>query len=436
MKLLHKMSKRLNYITAMLLTVCGFAAQAQVTTSSPYSRYGLGTMNGSLLPQLRAMGGVSTAVSKVSGFNYINMQNPASYSGISLTTLDMGMSANITNLSRANDTENNFNATFSHLVFAVPVTKKSALSFGLVPYSNLGYQLKNTVKIDTVSVDQIYKGEGGLSKAYLGYGYKFGDHLSIGANVEYLFGNLETSRSTEYNTAGAVNARLQDKNSVGGLNYSYGVQYNFNVTPNTNVTLGYSGSSASKINSSLSSYITNYTITSAGSEGTAMDTLYSVEKGKSNLKLPLTHNFGVAIQKNDKWMVAADFRMSNWAKMSINDVNQGLQDSYGASIGAQITPDIASYNNYFKRVDYRFGFSYDKTNIRISNQDIKQMGVSFGFGFPLPSAQGGASFYKINFTTELGQRGTLTNNLVKEKFINFHLGFTLNDTWFRRYRVD
>jgi hypothetical protein len=436
MKLLHKMFKRINYITAILLTVCGFVAKAQVTTSSPYSRYGLGNVNGSLLPQLRAMGGVSTAVSKVSGFNYINMQNPASYSSISLTTLDMGMSANLTSLSRGSSSENNFNATFSHLVFAVPVTKKSALSFGLIPYSNLGYQLKNTVKVDTMSVDQIYKGEGGLSKAYLGYGYKFGDHFSIGANVEYLFGNLETSRSTEYNQPGSFNARLQDKNSIGGLSYSYGLQYNFNVSPKTSVTLGYSGSSASKINSSLSTYITNYVITSAGSEGTAMDTLFSVEKEKSNLKLPLTHNFGIAIQKNDKWMVAADFRMSNWAKLSINNVNQGLQDSYGASIGAQITPDITSYNNYFKRVDYRFGFNYDKTNIQINNQDIKQMGVSLGFGFPLPSAQGGSSFYKINFTTELGQRGTLNNNLVKEKFINFHLGFTLNDTWFRRYRVD
>ena len=113
-----------------------------------------------------------------------------------------------------------------------------------------------------------------------------------------------------------------------------------------------------------------------------------------------------------------------------------MQDSWGASLGGQWTPDAFSYNSYLKRIDYRIGFNYDKTYIKIGNQDIKQMGASLGFGFPLPTANGGTAFYKINFTTELGQRGTLNNNLVKEQYINFHLGFTLNDTWFRKYRVD
>ena len=156
------------------------SVQAQVTTSSPYSRYGFGNVKGSLLPQLRAMGGISTAVNKVNGFNYINMQNPASYSGINLTTIDLGMSASLSSLSRNNSSESNFNATFSHLAFAVPVSRKSAISFGVLPYSDLGYSYKNTVKIDTMSVDQLYQGEGGLSKAYLGYGRRFGDHLKIG----------------------------------------------------------------------------------------------------------------------------------------------------------------------------------------------------------------------------------------------------------------
>ncbi|MGM9476238.1 OmpP1/FadL family transporter [Pedobacter sp. GSP4] len=437
MKLLQiKMYKRINYIAAILVLVCGVSVQAQVTTSSPYSRYGLGNIKGSLLPQLRAMGGISTAVNKVTGFNYINMQNPASYAGISLTTIDIGMSAGLNNLTRNNLSETSFNSTFSHLAFAAPVTRRSALSFGILPYSDLGYSYRNTVKIDTTSVDQLYEGEGGLSKAYLGYGYRFGDHLRIGGNLEYIFGNLQTTRSTEYNLAGAYNAKLQNKNSVGGLNYSYGIQYDFNVGKKTLVTIGYSGSTSGKINSTQSAYSTIYLRDANGNEQTAADTLSVIDKGKSNLTLPLTHNFGISIQQNDKWLIGADFRMSKWSATSINNVNQGLQDSWGASLGGQWTPDAFSYNSYMKRVDYRLGFNYDKTYIQINNQDIKQMGASLGFGFPLPTANAGTAFYKINFTTEVGQRGTLNNNLVKEKFINFHLGFTLNDTWFRKYRVD
>ena len=436
MKLLQiKMYKRINYITAILVLVYGFSVQAQVTTSSPYSRYGFGNVKGSLLPQLRAMGGISTAVNKVNGFNYINMQNPASYSGINLTTIDLGMSASLSSLSRNNSSESNFNATFSHLAFAVPVSRKSAISFGVLPYSDLGYSYKNTVKIDTMSVDQLYQGEGGLSKAYLGYGRRFGDHLSIGGNVEYIFGNLISTRATEYTDAGAINSKLQNKNSVGGFNYSYGIQYNFNIAPKTMVTLGYSGSSSGKVNSNQSYFATIYNKDANGNENTALDTLSAVVSAKSSIKLPMSHNFGISIQQTDKWLIGADVRTSKWSDVSINNVNQGLQNSYGASIGGQFTPDITSYNSYFKRVDYRLGFNYDKTYIKIGNQDIKQMGASLGFGFPLPSSNG-LSFYKINFTTEVGQRGTLNNNLVKEKFINFHLGFTLNDTWFRKYRVD
>lgn len=430
------MYRRINYIAAILVLVCGLGAQAQVTTSSPYSRFGLGNIKGSLLPQFRAMGGISTAVNSVTGFNNINMQNPASYSAVTLTTIDVGMSAGLTSLSRNNLTETSFNSTFSHLAFAVPVSRRSALSFGILPYSDLGYTYRNTVKIDTTNVDQLYEGEGGLSKAYIGYGYRIGDHLRIGANAEYIFGNLLTTRATEYASAGAINAKLQNKNSVGGLNYSYGIQYDFNVGKKTSMTLGYSGSNSGKLNSTQTFYATQYSRDANGNENTALDTLSSVDNGKSNLTLPLTHNFGISIKQSDKWLIGADFRMSKWAATSINNINSGLQDSWGASLGGQWTPDATSYNSYMKRVDYRLGFSYDKTYIQINNQDIKQMGASLGFGFPLPSANAGSAFYKINFTTEVGQRGTLNNNLVKEQYINFHLGFTLNDTWFRKYRVD
>ncbi|MDQ1141106.1 hypothetical protein [Pedobacter agri] len=437
MKLLQiKMYRRINYIAAILVLVCGLGAQAQVTTSSPYSRFGLGNIKGSLLPQFRAMGGISTAVNSVTGFNNINMQNPASYSAVTLTTIDVGMSAGLTSLSRNNLTETSFNSTFSHLAFAVPVSRRSALSFGILPYSDLGYTYRNTVKIDTTNVDQLYEGEGGLSKAYIGYGYRIGDHLRIGANAEYIFGNLLTTRATEYASAGAINAKLQNKNSVGGLNYSYGIQYDFNIGKKTSMTLGYSGSNSGKLNSTQTFYATQYSRDANGNENTALDTLSSVDNGRSNLTLPLTHNFGISIKQSDKWLIGADFRMSKWAATSINNINSGLQDSWGASLGGQWTPDATSYNSYMKRVDYRLGFSYDKTYIQINNQDIKQMGASLGFGFPLPSANAGSAFYKINFTTEVGQRGTLNNNLVKEQYINFHLGFTLNDTWFRKYRVD
>ncbi|RZL49672.1 MAG: hypothetical protein EOP00_06635 [Pedobacter sp.] len=436
------MYKRLKYTFAICLLLTSMIANAQVTIQSPYSKFGVGNLKTSVLPQLRAMGGISTAVYKPNFFNNINVQNPASYAGINTTTLDMGLTGVITELKNSAQTEDSFNASLSHAVFAFPVTTKSALSFGILPYSQLGYDFKNTVQVgtntsNTKTVDYKYTGEGGLTKAYLGYGIQFGDHFRIGGNVEYLFGNLLENRSTEYvNEPGAINSRMQVKNSVGGVAFSYGAQYDIRVGNKTSLVFGYSGSSSSKLNSEKSQVVTQYFNDANGDEQDAFDTLQLVQNAPTNLKLPLIHNFGISLQKDNRWLIGADYRMGKWSDLTIDNVNQGLQDTYGFSVGGQFTPDFTSINGYFKRVDYRLGFSYDKSYIQMSNQDIKQTAITFGLGLPLSSFSRG-TIYKLNLTTELGKRGTMDNGLLQEKYINIHLGFTLNDSsWFRRFKFD
>ncbi len=439
MKLLHlNMYKRINYIVAVIILFASVSVKAQVTSQSPYSRYGLGNVKGLLLPQFRAMGGISTAIYKPNNYySNINMQNPASYAGISLTTVDIGMSGGFKQLKKDNLTEGSFNSTLSHIALAFPIKNgRTGLSFGLMPYTDLGYEFSNTGKLpgDTTTVNKLYSGEGGLTKAYFGLGQQFGDHFRIGANVEYVFGNLVENRGLELQTAGAVNTKQQDKNSVGGISFSYGAQYEIPLSAKSRITLGYSGSSPSSVTSKRTFVVTRYLRQSSGDEGTAIDTPLFTENGSAKLKLPLIHNFGIAIQKDNKWLIGADFRTGNWSKLTVDGINNGLDDSWGASIGGQLTPDMTSIGSYFNRVDYRLGFTYDKTYIKIGDQDVKQMAVTFGLGLPL--AFNRFAFHKLNLTTELGRRGTLTNGLVQENYINIHLGFTLNDTWFRRFKFD
>lgn len=439
MKLLHlNMYKKINYIVAVMILVASVNVNAQVTSQSPYSRYGLGNVKGLLLPQFRAMGGISTAIYKPSDYySNINMQNPASYAGITLTTVDVGMSGSFKQLKKGDLSEGSFNSTLSHLALAFPIKAgKTGLSFGLMPYTDLGYEFSNTGKLenDTNTVNKLYSGEGGLTKAYFGLGQQFGDHFRIGVNVEYVFGNLLENRALELQSVPSVNTKQQDKNSVGGISFSYGAQYEIPLSAKSRITLGYSGSSPSSINSNKTFLVTRYLRQSTGDEGTAIDTPVFVKNGSAKLKLPLVHNFGIAIQRDNKWLIGADFRTGNWSKLSMDGVNSGLEDSWGASLGGQITPDIQSIGSYFNRVDYRLGFTYDKTYIKIADQDVKQMAVTFGFGFPLAFNRFVAN--KVNFTTEIGRRGTLKSGLVQENYINLHLAFTLNDTWFRRFKFD
>lgn len=437
MKLLHlNMYKKINYIVAVMVLLASVSVKAQVTSQSPYSRYGLGNVKGLLLPQFRAMGGISTAVYKPNTYySNINMLNPASYSGITMTTVDIGMTGGFKELKKGSLKEGSFNSTLSHVALAFPIKAgRTGLSFGLMPYTDLGYEFSNTEKLDTNTVNKLYAGEGGLTKAYFGLGQQFGDHFRIGANVEYVFGNLVESRALELQSVPSVNTKQQDKNSVGGIGFSYGAQYEIPLSTKSRITLGYSGSYNSTINTKKTFVVTRYMRQSTGDEGTALDTPSFQENNSAKLKLPLVHNFGIALQKDNKWLIGADYRMGKWSKLSIDGVNNGLEDSWGFSAGGQLTPDMTSIGSYFNRVDYRLGFAYDKTYIKIGNQDVKQMAVTFGLGLPL--AFNRFAFHKLNFTTELGRRGTVNSGLVQENYVNFHIGFTLNDTWFRRFKFD
>ena len=412
---------------------------AQSSSNSPYSQFGLGQLSEPLLPQTRSMGGIAAGIRRPGTYSNINLANPASYSAIKITTLDIGIFTGITSLSNGSAKENSFTGSLNHLAFAVPVNQSSALSFGLLPYSTIGYRSRSTSNIDTVVNDHVYSGDGGISKAYIGYGYQIGKHFSLGANLSYLFGKLERSESSEFpNDPVAKNAKNTNTRSVGGLSFDYGAQFFSNINKNVKLTLGYSATAGSKLNSTIDRVSSLYTKDASGNDNFATDSSYVANSVSQKLKLPITHRLGFAFEESNKWLIGADVTLGQWSKYREGSSNPGLQNTFGVAIGGQITPDITSVGSYFKLVDYRFGLKYDKSYIGKGlqgiSQDIKQYAVTLGLGLPLPSNR--TTFYKINLGAELGQRGTTQNGLIRERFANIYLGFTLNDKWFQRYKFD
>jgi hypothetical protein len=148
----------------------------------------------------------------------------------------------------------------------------------------------------------------------------------------------------------------------------------------------------------------------------------------------MINRFGIAFQNDGKFLIGADYTMSNWSKLTVAGTNKGLRDSKTFNVGGQFTPNINSLSNYFASVDYRLGFIYDQTYLNVNSTDIKRYAATFGVGLPLRANN--TSFYKINIGAEVGRRGTLVNSLVKENYVNVRLSFTLNDKWFQKYRFD
>jgi hypothetical protein len=435
-----------------LLSVIAFEASAQsaqtiATSSSPYSRYGLGTIDPALLPQNIGMGGIATAINRISGYNNINPLNPASYALVNFTTIDAGIYADISTFSQTGEpSAKNSNFRLSHVAFAIPVTRHSALSFGLLPYSEMGYNSIQTKPnfgtgspVDTNAVNDIFTGNGGISKAYLGYGFTIAKHLLIGANISYIFGNLQQFSSTEVpNLYGTLNSRIEQDNSVGGFNYDYGVQYSidFGEAKQRHLVLGYSGSANSKVNTTDTYIVSQYTYNTSGVENVAVDTLVNQQGIKSKIQLPQLNHFGISYQYDAHFIIGADYSTGHWSALTIAGVNQGFQDSKTINIGGQFTPDINSLHNYFARTDYRIGFIYDQTYLNLNGININTTAVTFGFGLPLAPSNTNTAFYKINFAAEIGQTGTVQNGLVRQNFVSLHLGFTLNDKWFQKFKFE
>ena len=324
-----------------LLAVTAFTAKAQTTTtattSSPYSKYGIGDYSPSLLPQNDAMGGIGTAINRLSSYNNINPLNPASYGAINYTTIDAGIYSTINTLSQSGQTSTtNSNFRLSHVAFAIPLTAHSAFSFGLLPYSELGYNYKQTLSkgfgtgspVDTNAVNYLYNGNGGLSKAYIGYGFGLGKHLLLGGNVSYIFGNLVEYSATEIPTLyGVLNSKIENSNSVHGVNYDYGAQYSIDLSDTKHIILGYSASAGSNINTTNTYLLTQYTYDSSGNQNIAADSLINRQGTKSKIRLPQINHFGISYTADLKFLIGADYSIGNWSALTIGGQNAGLQNS-------------------------------------------------------------------------------------------------------------
>lgn len=433
------MINRTKSLLLFLFIFSAFKVSAQSNSISPYSKFGIGSLQELTLPQNLGMGGIAAGVRTLGGYNNINMLNPASYSGIGLTTIDIGAFASVNTLQNSSATQTGGEFRLNHLAFAVPVTRgTSALSFGLLPYSTLGYTFKQTTNIDTNTVNSVYSGEGGLSKAYFGYGFSLFKHLGLGFNVSYIFGNLRQTSSVEIPDyyATSFNTRVEQSQNVRGLSYDYGLQYLINLSSTSSIVLGYSGTLKSNLTTSTKYIATQYLYdSSTSSEDIARDTTYSRQGDNFKMALPLIQNFGISYQKENHYLIGADYSRGNWSNFTINGVNQNLANTESYRIGGQITPNINALNSYFAVMDYRLGFQHNKTYVQTAGTNIEENIISFGLGIPIRS-QSRTAFYKVNFNTEFGQRGTLVNGLIKENFVNFRLSFLLNDRWFNRFKFD
>ena len=414
---------KLKKLVLVLFVFYGLSAFAQLGTSSPYSRFGLGDLQGNAFPVYNALGGGVTALSSSSS---VNTSNPASYTSFRANSFlfSTGGLHKITRIQNSTDKQVANNSAFSHMTIAFPISSKLGASFGMLPFSDIGYVLN--ARNEEASADMIYSGDGGISKVYFGGAYEPFKGLSVGMNASYLFGGLNRRKNLNFDDESFFDSRSNSRINLKGYYYELGLMYKKQLANEKEVAFGLTANN----NSTIRAKRTNIVETISGANEIVKDTaLSSVEWGDINL--PQYISAGISYRDGKKWLLIADYSMQNWSDYSLLGEGDDLNNSTRISGGLQYTPEFNSVTKYYKRMQYRLGAAYSNTPLMLNDTQLKEMSVSFGFGIPVKKSR---TKYDVSLT--LGQRGTTDNNLIKEQFLKLGLSVSYDGIWFVKRKYD
>ncbi len=408
------------------ITVVHLAA-AQSGSVSPYSSAGLGERNFNGTQATRHMGGLDVFTDSI----HANLNNPASYGFLKVTTYSLGIHYRNTKLASLTESANADDASLDYLAVSIPAGK-FGFGFGILPYSSVGYRIET---LDSATEGQNvlnrYEGEGGINQAFLSVGLPLTSFFSIGVSAQYNFGNLfyRTGQFIEGVDTGTL---LTNQSSISGLNYQYSAQVNIPIKRKYLLQ----GMYVYQPEAFLNSQNDRIFYTQSLSNDTVVDfeeiDLNTQGLRETELETSQTTKIGLGFGENKKWFLGIQHNLTKSAKFTNNFFSRSTisyRDAKQWTVGGFYIPDYASFTSFWERVVYRFGFRTEQMSLIINNLPITETGISFGIGLPL------GSLSNANIGFEFIQRGAKQSGLIQETLIAMRIGLSLNDICFikRKY---
>ncbi len=365
--------------------------------------------------------------------SHVNYSNPASYTAFDSLSFvfDGGFNSQFVTLSSSAQSVSRNYASLGCLLFGMPVNKWWKTSLGLVPFSDVGYNIEIPNSDKTIGKRVgIYAGSGGINRLYWGNGFQLSKKFSAGFNISYLFGSMKREETASFpDSAYTLNARQSYYISVNDLLVDFGAQYRTKIKEDMFLNLGvvYSPS----LSLAAKTDVLAYTFMN-GTSGTELsrDTIIQMTGYTGKIVIPMMIGGGFSLEKTDKWMIGLDCKWQNWKNFRAFNLSDSLVNSFHVSIGGEIIPKIDNYTNFLARMHYRLGFSINKTYLRLRGNNIYEKSVSFGFGIPLRGMK-----TMLNIGGEYGSQGNTSQDLIRESYFKVVIGFSIYERWFvkRKY---
>jgi hypothetical protein len=423
--------------TALLIGLWLFPAilfaQFNNNTSSPYSRFAIGELQGYSFGRTTAMGGASLASRNN---QQINLANPASYTAVDSLgfMFEFGLNAKFSRYSNdiTSMTANDIN--FRYFAMNFQITNWLATSLGLTPYSDVGYYVDVQEEITNAgNIINRYYGEGSLSKAYAGFAVEPFKNFSFGVNLNYLFGMLNRNSETYFPSIGSFyNNQKFESLRLRDFSLTFGTQATIPLNSSNRIILAavfenpnYTGFYSDLRNKYISVPQGNTSVNDS-----KRDTIDF--QSKINVQFPLTYGFGISFIKDNTIEINADYYHQGWSDVILpGSGSEILTDLDRFAFGAEWVPDRFSIRSYLSRVAYRAGIKYERSYLTLGQQQIKDYGITFGVGLPVYRSNS-----TVNISAELGRKGTKKDNLLLENYARINLSMNLYDLWFIQRRFD
>ena len=420
--------KKISLLAVLLLSFVCANAQTDGTYGgfSPYSVFGVGQLHQRGTAWNRSMGGVGIAARSN---RYVNILNPASVTARdSLSFMsDFGLSGRMSVFSEGGKQGVNTLMNIDDFVISFPMWRHTAAMVGLRPYSDVGYSISTTA-IDSYTGKQYFTsaGSGGLYQFFAAAGVTLWDRLSLGAQFNYNFGNINKKASLSYDETSYRSSSTGDSLQVNNFGARLGLQYVQPVGKSSSLTLGATYEFSTRMNG----YSIHYR-----ELGSYDRTRSQASLGEKGLRTGSELGVGLAYKFKDKLLVEADYSFTDWRASALDQVagfsNIGdavFAPGAGHSVraGVEYTPNRSDIRYYFRRCTYRAGAYFDQSYFTVDGAHVNAMGITLGMTLPVFRWYNG-----LTLGIDLGRRGLATSQ-VKENYFGFNIGFNVFDIWFQK----
>ena len=433
--MIRKIEKILLLSVFFIMGVCAYAQDGTYGAYSPYSIYGIGDISREGTAFNKSMGGVVVATRNRRFINYLNPAAVTARDSLSFMA-DFGLIQNNKVFSQGNikSAHNTFN--IYDFVMSFPIYRSSAFMVGITPFSDVGYDFSSIEKDpeiigNTGNISYDSYGTGSVYQLFAGAGVTLWKRLSLGAEFIYYFGNIDKVTNMDYSNSSYRSVNSGSDLMVRATTGKFGLQYEQKIAGDVYMTLG----ATYRLGAGMKGEVTNYRY---ANQSSVSDTLrYSSTPLKdAGVRFADELGVGISVRGGEKWMAEFDYLRSDWTKSSFDSTpgfavegdskfSSTVSQSFRA--GFEIVPNRNDIRYYFKKCTYRAGAYFDQSYYKLDGNNVNTMGITLGMTLPVFRLYNG-----LTLGVDFGQKSSTRNNMIRERYAMFVVGFNIHDLWFRK----